>query len=144
MSDKKPQKKEHKLNASEKIDLNCFKMFGYVPVEITEINEVLDDCDSLISYHMENTGSLSEQTREKIAKLAIKQDLLNIEIDDLFLTALDHLRKAREVGYLKKEPTSQKDEAFLGRIVKIKQDVRELLHEIKDYIKDLENHKFRY
>jgi len=142
MSDKKTDKKEHKMNLSEKVDANCFKMFGYTPAEITEINEVLADCDSLISYHMENTGALSEETRKTISDLAIEQDLINIELDDLFLTALNHIKEARTVEYLKQEPTLQRDEEFLKKLEKVKEDIRSLLHKIREYIHIIQNHKY--
>jgi len=134
--------KQHKFTLAEKIDIDCYKMFGYSPSELSEINEVLDDCDAMITYHMGNTAAISPETRNTVANLALEQDLLNIEIDDLFLTAMDHVKKVRGAQAEKKEITKQNEKEFLERLGKIKQEVRALLHKIRDYVQSLKNHKY--
>lgn len=136
---------EKKINVTDEVDANCFRMFGYVPSELTEINEVLDDCDTLINYHMENTAAISEGNRECVANLAIRKELLNIEIDDIFLVTLDHIKKAREMYFTNAKPKDfQKDVKFIERLAKVKENVRKLLHEIKDYVESLDKGSCAY
>jgi len=75
--------------------------------------------------------------------LALRKDNLIIDLDELYLISTDLINAAKREYYIKKECNIDKAEIqdFQRKLGQIKKGLRELLENIRSYIKEIKEYK---